>query len=86
MRSKNIELRIEELILDGFEESDRHVIGEAVEHELTRLFTEHGVPPSLKNGGRIDSLDGGAFEMTPGLRAEVIGARLAHAVYRGINK
>jgi hypothetical protein len=86
MKPKNIELHIEELVLDGFEESSRRAIGEAVERELSRLFNEHGIPPSLENGGKIDSLDGGTFEMTPGLRAGTVGKRVAQAVYRGLNK
>lgn len=86
MRPKNIELHIEELVLEGFEDSSRHVIGEAVERELSRLFAEHGIPPSLENGGRIDNLDGGAFEVMPDSRTEVIGAKVAHAVYGGLKK
>lgn len=86
MKPKNIELNIEELILEGFEDRNRRAIEEAVERELSRLFAERGIPPSLENGGRIDNLDGGIFEMKPGLKAEMIGVRIAQAMYRGINK
>ncbi len=86
MRLKNIELHIEELVLHGFEAGDRHSIGEAVERELSRLFTEQGVPPSLERGSRIDSLKGGDIKITPGSSAEVIGARVAQAVYGGLKR
>ncbi len=86
MRPKIVELYIEELVLEGFEGSDHWTIGKTVEHELSRLFAEQGVPPSLKNGGRIDNLDGGAFEMKPDSRPEAIGSRVAWAIYGGLKK
>jgi len=82
----NIELHIEELVLHGFEPHDRYRIGDAVERELVRLFTEQGVPQSLANGGEIDKLDGGGFEVAPGSKAEVIGAQVARAVYGGLSR
>jgi hypothetical protein len=80
----NVELRIEELVLRGFESADHHRIGEAVERELARLFVEEGVPPSLAREGGIDRVDGGAFEAQPGSGAEAIGAHVARAVYGGL--
>ena len=44
----NIELEIDELVLHGVAPTDRVAVGEAVQHELTRLLTERGVPPSLE--------------------------------------
>jgi hypothetical protein len=81
----NVELHIEELVLHGFPPGDRYRIGEAVERELSRLFAEHGVPPSLERGGEVPSLNAGAFELQPGLRAEVIGVRAAQAAYRRLS-
>lgn len=86
MRPKNIELYIEELVLEGFEQVDRGRIAEAVERELTHLFTERGIPPSLAGGGEIDRLDGGTFQAASGSRPEVIGAQVARAVYGGLKK
>jgi hypothetical protein len=83
MRPRNIELHIEELVLHGFSQGDRYRIAEAVERELTQLFTEIGVPQSLSNGGEIERLDGGAFEMTHRSKPEGIGAQVARAVYGG---
>jgi hypothetical protein len=82
MKHGNIELHIEELVLHGFSPTDRYRIGQAVEHELGRLFTEQGAP--LVRSGEIASLDGGSFEANPGSGAEVIGARVAQAVYGGL--
>jgi hypothetical protein len=84
MRS-NIELHIEELVLSGFAPGDRYRIGEAVEHELTRLLDEQGTPPSLAQRSDIARLDGGAFEVTTGSGAEAIGVQVGQAVYGGLS-
>jgi hypothetical protein len=86
MTPKNIELHIEELVLHGLPPGDRYRIGEAVEQELSRLLADRGVPHSLVMGGEIASVDGGAFEVAPGSRADVVGAQVAKAVYGGLRR
>jgi len=83
---KSLEVYIEELVLHGFPTGDRYRIAEAVERELARLFAEQGVPPSFNRGADILRLDGGAFELAPGSKAEAIGAHVAEAVYRGLGQ
>ena len=82
----NVELRIEELVLRGFSPGQRHRIGEIIESELSRLFTEEGVPPSLGRGGVISHLDGGALDVAPGTSAEQVGAQVAQALYGGMTR
>jgi hypothetical protein len=86
MTPKNIELHIEELVLHGFAPGDRYRIGEAVERELARLLADQGVPQSLERGGEIASVDGGAFDMAQGSRADVVGVEVAKAVYGGLRR
>jgi len=86
MKPKNIELNIEELVLHGFSPGDRYSIGDAVERELTRLLADQGVPQSLERGGEIANMDGGAFEVMQGSRAQVIGAQVVKAVYGGLRQ
>ena len=86
MKPKKIELNIEELVLHGFSPGDRHDIGEAVELELTRLLADRGVPQSLERGREIANMDGGAFEVAQGLRAQVVGAQVAKVVYGGLRQ
>jgi hypothetical protein len=81
MKPVNLELRIEELVLRAFAPGDRYRIGDALERELARLFAEQGTPPSLAQGSEIERLDGGAFEVKSGSRAEAIGVHAAQAVY-----
>ena len=85
MKPASLELHVEELVLHGFAASDRYRIGEAVERELGRLFTERGTPPSLRQGSEIERLDGGAFEVKPGSGAEAIGIQVAQAAYGGLS-
>ena len=81
----NVELHIEDLVLHGFAPGDRYRIGEAVERELAWLFAAQGVPSSLLATMEVASLDGGAFQMAPGARADAIGAQVAQAVYGGVS-
>jgi hypothetical protein len=85
MRSPNIELHIEELVLHGFAPGDRHAIGDAVECEIRRLFTEQGASPQLAQGGEVAHVDGGAFEVARGARAEKIGTQIGQALYDGLS-
>ena len=84
MESANLNLHIEELVLHGFALGDRYRIGEAVQQELTRLFAEQGVPPSLAQGGEVGRLDGGRFEMAAGMQAGAIGTQIAQSIYGGL--
>ncbi len=86
MKPRNIKLHIEELVLDGFAAGDKYRIADSVESELARLFTEQGAPKSLSQGGEIAHLDGGVFEAARGSRPEAIGAKVARAVYGGLNR
>jgi hypothetical protein len=81
----NLELRIEEMVLHGFAPGDRYRIGDAMQRELARLFTEQGMPPSLAQRREVARVDGGAFEVAPGSRAEAIGVRVAQTVYGGLS-
>ncbi len=82
----NVELRIEELILQGFVLAGREHIAAAVERELARLLAERGVPRSLGQGGDMTQVDAGSFILTPDRGSDVIGAELARAIYRGLGK
>lgn len=84
MKPQRIEINIEKLVLEGFGHADRHQIGEAVEQELIRLFTEQGIPTGLEKGGNIARLDGGAIEIAPGSKASNIGINISKSVYGGL--
>lgn len=81
-----IELYIEELVLDNMPPGNRYRIATALERGLTQLFSQQGVPSSLTQEGEISNLDGGAFNIAPGAKAETIGAQVAKSVYGSIKK
>ena len=83
---RSVELHIEELVLDGFELAHRYTIGEAVERELTRLFTEQGAPIAATQDVEIARLNSGAIEISAGSNAETIGMQLAKAIYEGFDQ
>lgn len=82
----DIELYIDKLVLQGFPPGNRHRIAQAVERELTRLFTEQGAPPSLSQGGNFDQWNGGTFTMVSNASAASIGVQIAQTVYTGFVK
>ena len=81
-----IHLHIEELVLHGFPSGDRHRIGDALQIELARLFSEGQPPPALAENAEIDRLDGGTFQTTRAARPEVTGAQVARAVFGGLKQ
>lgn len=82
MNQHTLEVYIEELILHGFSTRDRYSIGAAVEMELSRLFTEQGLPSSFYNGNKIPSLNAGSFQLQ---RTEgAAGTQIANAVYTSL--
>lgn len=82
----SVELHIEELVLHGFAPSDRFRIGDALERELTRLFTEQGAPVAITHDVEIAHLNGGAINVQPGSNAEATGIQLARAIYGGFDQ
>jgi hypothetical protein len=84
-RPYNIDLHIDELVLHGFAPTERRAIAEAVQRELTRLFTEQGIHPSLSNSYKAERVDGGAFQVQPGAKGNTIGAQVAQAIYGGLD-
>lgn len=80
----NVEIEIGELVLEGFSPFERYRIGEAVERELTRLFMQEGVAPSLQRGGEIENVDAGAIHLQANARGDFTGAQIAQAVYSSL--
>jgi hypothetical protein len=83
---RSVEVRIEELVLDGFASGDRYVIGDAVERELTRLLGERGVPISLRVESATDEITGATFNVNHNSKLSAIGQQIGQAVYQGFGK
>jgi hypothetical protein len=82
----NVVMKIEQMILEGFGPSDRYRIGDSVQNELERIFTEQGVSWTINKSIEIETLDGGEFATTRPIRARSVGNQLAQSVYQGITR
>jgi hypothetical protein len=85
-----LDLRIEELVLHGFERVDRHQVASAIERELARLLREPAAHEALRRrepaDGRADAdrLDAGAFIVPHDAPAQAVGVQVAQAIWRGM--
>src|SRR5262245_60836661 len=71
--SRSIALHIDELVLHGFPMQGRHVVGDAVQVELTRLMSASGLPGFVTSEEQSRAIDGGAFSVTPQANPNAIG-------------
>lgn len=83
--NQDIEVNIDELVLHGFSPADRLLIGQAVERELTLIFSEQGVHSSLVKNSNVPFLNGGSFQMKANASPGSIGNQIAGNVYSGLN-
>ncbi len=86
VKPRAIEVRIGELVLDGFSSADATRIGAAVERELGRLFSEHGLPAGLVGGRAQPVVDAGAFAHAPEATPALTGSTVARSVYSGLKR
>jgi hypothetical protein len=80
----NIDLRIEELILEGFPAAYRGRIAEVIQRELTQIFTDRGIPPGWSQNKDLGKLDGGSFNFSPGASVEAVGTQVAGTIAKNI--
>jgi hypothetical protein len=75
-----VRVRIDELVLHGFDPRDRLAIGSAVEAELARLLAGAEAPAA----GAVPRVDGGSFEVGRDARPAAVGAGIARAIHGGM--
>lgn len=82
----NINIQIERLILEGVSipRSQHSQLQAAVEAELSRLFSENGLPPNLKNGGTIRQLPAN-INVTQTSDPTQMGQEIAQSIYGELN-
>ncbi|MGH6949804.1 MAG: hypothetical protein ACREH4_02965 [Vitreimonas sp.] len=84
------DLRIDELVLEGFPPNARYAIAAALEQELTRLLTgpDAAIAATAGSNGRgsmsADRLDGGVITLAPNASPQSIGIEAARAVSRNL--
>ena len=81
-----IDLNIERLILDGLPLDKRHapVVQAAVERELTRLLTLHGLGHEWQSGGAVPRVRASGIHLRQETHPKWLGQQIAQAVFGGI--
>ena len=80
--SPRVQVHINELLLNGFSPSGRYEVGDAFQTELTRLFSDQGIPQPLTGPAKYARLDAGTLSARRDDPASTIGSLVANAVYR----
>lgn len=90
MSPRKISLHIEELVLHGFNPTDRYAIAAAVEQALTQRLADQIAKPRLEEhfsqSAHRQSIDAGTFPVRGNASASSIGAQIAHALHGGIRR
>jgi hypothetical protein len=78
----SVELHVEELVLHGFAGSDRYMISDAVERELTLLLTNKVLMRSESSAEAF--LDGGEIHLRPGFSVRQVGEEIGRSIFAGL--
>lgn len=87
--SANIQLRIDRLVLDGFNLNprERQQLQASIEAELGRLLGAQGLHPGLEQGLAVPALAAPPIQLAAlhsGASTEQLGQQIAASVYGGI--
>ena len=82
----SVEMHIGELSLVGFKAGDKHIVGDALERELTRLLAGNDGGALPKREIALESLDLGSFQVRPGMSPRAIGVEVAAAIFRRLTR
>jgi len=84
----NVDLRIEQLVLDGIDlpAHGAPLVQAAVEAELARLLAADGLGTAWRAGGAVPRLSGGTIELSADGDPSHLGQQIAQAVYGGLGE
>jgi len=84
----NITINIERLIIDGLAIPQRHraQLQSACEAELARLLATNGLAFDIQTGGTQKSIQGGTLALEHDEDPQMLGKKIAQAIYRGIGQ
>ena len=83
-----IQVHIERLILDGLplEKWQGPLVQAAVERELTRLLTAHGLAHELQSGGAVPQVRANGLQLANATHPTRLGQQIAQSVYSGLGR
>jgi len=79
-KPESISVRIEELVVRGFERGHSRCIADALQQQLTNLLITRGVPPGWTKAS-IAHMRGKPIRLAPGTRDSVLGEQVARALF-----
>jgi len=82
MKPANLELNIEKLILPDLPPGQRLRVAAIIEQELTRLWTEQGLPPGIV--GDSVALTATTVQVTAGMAPDAMGVQVAQSIYQNM--
>lgn len=77
---KKVILHIDRLVLNGFENKDRHEIAAGMKQELSRLLANQQAFQGLTNTGEMTRLQVGRTNITPASKPQQVGMQLAQGI------
>jgi hypothetical protein len=86
MKPRNIQVHIDNLVLHGFGQVNRHRVGAAVQRELVRLIHGQGMPSFLNQTQVIGNMNAGEFEIRQSTGANSVGTQVAQKIYQGMER
>jgi hypothetical protein len=84
INKQSIEVNIDELVLHGFSPLERYQVAADLQMELSRLFTEKGLPASFNNAVSIGRLNAGSFQFNNENKKISTGSQIAGSVYNSL--
>jgi hypothetical protein len=79
----SVVISIDELVLEGFSASEKYRIGESVQRELERLFSEPTRAKELSFAPTREFVDAGSFQMNVS-QGDAVGAQIAQSVFASL--
>ena len=83
---RRIEIGIDELILHGFPAADRYTIGDALSHELGRLFEDSQSRDLPAGSAAIPALNAGRILLPSNVKPAEVGRQAAQAVHASLHQ
>lgn len=84
MRRPEVDLRIEEMVVEGMSRRDAERVSRATRSGLERLLADRGLPEHVLRGGHDLRVPSARLEVTASTDPERLGSRISSAVHRAI--
>ena len=80
----NVQIRINKLVLYGFNYHDHRRIGAALERELATIISKNGAGEIQHRPSRISVIDAGSFKVAKDVNPGLIGSEIGRSVFQSL--